>query len=762
MQPSTPDTCKEFYGIRDMPFSEADNGDQNNIYLSHNYETSLAVLVSSLDNYMALILVLGVEGIGKTTLINYVYKHIQQNFTVGMISGDIDTSQELLQRTLASFGHVPKKNGADKMSQQLQNFLNAEFEHQGGQPSLLIIDNADNMSFDALEGIEMLLGFNNDSRQVLQLILVGKPELEELLNSPKLHGLSKTVRIRCSVEALTAEETQRYIQHQLNLVGIVDKTLFDEQVCSVIFNYSKGVPRKINSICDDALLRSCSAQSRRISTALISEAANNNSEQVGLVEQVVRPYKLDSPALPDNRRSGKFYKAVLVTGPIFVGSILLVVFLRNSLFSPSEDQKVDVSQHVNRRSGQDTSNIEMPNSVQIPQKTQRLENLVKKQATPAENLQNEITTKATTKNQLATAKRHFQALRLTTPDGENALDIYRNILEREPNNEIALKGIKQIAKKYTELAGRESRRGAISKANKYLAQAATLFPESDSIQKALDQTKKIQAQAKMPKVASQQASDAGEKTGSLVVNKKVTKLLMTAEQQFAESKFLLPKTDNAYNTYTEILSISPNNKRAHSGLQRIANYYLVQAKKQRAKGKLEKSQLFIARGLKVLPQHKKLAALKKQVSAESKRNKESVFAAFEIEKTVDAQLENLLSQAKNQRKAQQLTQPLGDNAIESYRKVLEIDPDNVNAQKGLVSIAKQYQTLVGVALSNGNTDQALATANEGLAAFPQNQELLILRDNAVLQQERTLKKVKVPAKKKPKDDDRGLRSFGTF
>jgi general secretion pathway protein A len=751
MQPSTPDTCKEFYGFRNMPFSMTIDSDQNSIYLSQNYETALAILVSSLDGNMALILVTGDEGVGKTTLVSYVLKHIQQDFIVGMVSGHIESTQELLKQTLASFGHIPQKNSTDKMLQQLQHILSAKFENQYGQPSLLIIDDADNMSLDALKGIELLLELNTKSRQLLQLILVGKPELERLLNMPKLHVLPETVRTLCSVKALTTEETQHYIQHRLNLVGVVDNTLFDEQVCSEIFKYSKGIPRKINLICDDALLHSCSMQTHRVSTALISEAANDTKHE-GLAKQKQNQYSLDSPVSPNTGGSRKLYPSVLATGLIFTGSILVFYFLPDGLFSPSENQSIEISHNVNKHlGGNNNDNIKAP----PPQKTERLEKLAKQEAVP----KNEKT-----QNLLATAEQHLQALRLSTPDGENALEIYRDILEKEPNNEIALKGIKRIAQKYVELADRKSRQGATSKAKKYLEQASTLFPESDTIQKALDQTKKTQAPSKMAKMASQHAPDTGKKAGSVAADKTVTKLFLTAEQQFSDLKLLFPKNDNAYKTYTEILSLLPNNKRAHTGLQRIANHYLVQAKKQRAKGKFEKSQLLITRGLKVLPQHKKLSALKKQVNAELKRNQEAMFAAFEIKKTADNQLENLLNQADHQRHAQQLTQPPGNNALESYNKALQIDPNNEKAQKGLVSIVKQYQTIVGAALADDNTDRALATANEGLAAFPNNQELLILRDNVVLLQETTLKrdKAEVSVKKKPNENDRGLRSFSTF
>jgi type II secretory pathway predicted ATPase ExeA/tetratricopeptide (TPR) repeat protein len=752
MQPSTADTCKEFYGFRDMPFSMAVDGDQNNIYLSQNYETSLAILVSSLDKYMLMTQVVGVDGVGKTTLINYLYKHVQQDFFVGMVKGDLESSQELLKKVLASFGQLPKENGKDNMLNQLQRILSSEFESHGEQSSLLIIDDVDNMGFDALKDIELLLGLNSNSRQLLQLILVGQPELEELLSSPKLLILSEIARTLCSVKPLSAEETQHYIQHRLNMAGGEGKVLFDEQVCSEVFKYSKGIPKKINSICNDALLRSSSMQIHGISAVLISEVANE-SKQEGLAKQGQGLHSIDLPGSQTESRNLR--KSVLTAGVIFTASIFVLFFLRERLFSVPENRNIEIPHKAGRvATGNNSENIILPPP---PQKAELLENLAEKDVASNRNLQKELT-----ENLLKTAELHLRALRLTTPDGENAFEIYRGILEREPSNEMALNGIKQIAQKYVELANRESGQGAASKAIAYLEQAAIISPESDTIQKALEQAKNIQSDVEKTKLASKQAPDPEIQPSSSVLDKTVAKLFVIAEQQIADFKFLFPKNDNAYKTYTKILSLLPNDKRAYAGLRRIANHYLVQAKIQRDKGEIESSQLLIVRGLKVVPKHKKLIVLKKEIDAELTSKQEAVIVALQIKKAADDKLKNLLNKAKKQQKALHLTTPPGNNALESYNKALQIDSNNVNAQKGLISIAKHYQSLTAAALASGNADLALATANEGLTAFPKNEGLLSLMVKAVEQQESALKKAEVPAEKKQKDDDRGLRSFGTF
>ena len=280
MQESAADKYKQFYGFRDMPFSPAVYDNPKLIYRSENFETSLSTLVSSLDKKAPLTLVLGADGVGKTTFINYACKHELQRSNVGLANGQLKSAHELYRQTLASFGHEVKYLGTKEMLHQLQDLLSLECQKHHGQPSILIIDDANNMYLDALKGLDRLLGLNSENNQLLQLVLVGKPELEDLLNVLELEGLSKSSRTACWLQSLSAEETQHYINHRLYLIGAVDKKLFDEQVCLTIYEYSSGFPRKINVICDEALLLSCAQDKHPISTALIHESANDARHEV--------------------------------------------------------------------------------------------------------------------------------------------------------------------------------------------------------------------------------------------------------------------------------------------------------------------------------------------------------------------------------------------------------------------------------------------------------------------------------------------------
>jgi len=442
---------------------------------------------------------------------------------------------------------------------------------------------------------------------------------------------------------------------------------------------------------------------------------------------------------------------------------------------------------------------------------------------------------------------------LTTPKGKNAIDIYRSILKGDPDNKMALQGIKRVSEKYRELAEDQTQKGAFDKASSYLEQAVVIHPESEEIKKALLQARKLRDQAETGAVKKQQTPHSLNKTVTSSKGKQVEKLLAVAEKQFAASKLMFPSNDNAYETYITILSIAPKEERVLAGLLRITNHYFELAKKHRTEGRLNQSRRFISRGLKVSPDHKELVAIKSQVDDELKlqleRNKignmvklaiqqvtslkliepqgdnayqtyqaivaidkgnleakqgmqkiqqrlksqlqdalekqdfvtvqklteqiisipsygagnryheKVLFAAFETREIIEDQLEHLLSLAAQQRKTRQLTSPPGDNAFESYQKVLEIDPANGPAAEGLSSLVKQYQAMVESALSDGREDQASKIADEGLEAFPDNKDLLALRGSIVVRQDVDINQTEErPASKKVKK----LRPFANF
>ncbi|MEE9346328.1 MAG: AAA family ATPase [Methylococcales bacterium] len=847
MQNSAIVNSKKLYGFRDMPFSPTVNDNPNFIFLSQNHKSSLANLANSINNSETLTLILGVKGVGKSTFIDYACKHVLQNFSLGRVNGQIKTAHELLRQTLSSFGHEVKYLDTSEMLVQLRDVLIAKFEQQNRRPSLLVIDDANFMYLDALKGVELLLGLNADG-QLLQLILVGQPELNDLFNVVESHGLSTNARVLIELEALTAEESLRYINHRLSPIGVVDKKLSDESVLLAIYHHSGGIPKKINAICDELVLRSSAQRTYEVSTPLNQLTADTAVHQRPLQQEVMQ-YKLRLRVEPNNKPVSRFSISRLLTGLVLSGVVLALVFVWGSFFSALNGSQIEISRdgELSSVKHQFVNQIKAP--AQISQQTNHPETLLQNKRSSDNSQENKITASAD-------SERHRQALHPTTPDGQSALDIYRNILSKDPDNVSAIQGINRIAKQYIELAEDESRQGAIDKASHYLEQAAAIIPESETIQNLSVQADKLHKQQKTVQIEILQSQPAAKPTNVLTVDEKVNNLLALAEQQFADSKLVSPENDNAYATYKSVLLIIPNEKRALQGLKKISSHYLDQAKKLHSNGNLNSSKLMIAQGLNAFPDHQELALLKQQLSAEFKletqNNKintlliqaeqqivalkfiqppndnayqtsqkiaaiddnnsqviqglqkiqsqlivqiqktverkdyraaleianqilsvpsdhvdesfyqQAIFTAVKTKQVVNNHLDNLLSLAKKQRKAQRFSKPAGDNALESYRRVLDISPVNVDAKTGLSKLTIEYQLSVRAALSEGSIDQALALANEGLKVFPDNKDLLVLHDDVLLHRDLGNMKVDASLKKESGDHDRGLRSFGTF
>ncbi|MEE9411592.1 MAG: AAA family ATPase [Methylococcales bacterium] len=849
MQESSADKYKHFFGFREMPFSPAVSHNPKFIYHSDKYATSLATLASSVDKNVPLTLVLGADGVGKTTFINYACKHELLDSNIGLANGQLKSAHELYRQTLASFGYEVKYLGTKEMLQQLQDFLAVEFEKHNGQASILIIDDAHNMYLDALKGLEQLLELNGENDQLLQLVLVGQPELEDLLNVLELEGLSRPGRTAFWLEALSAEETQDYINHRLHLVGAVDKKLFDEQVCLAIYEYSEGLPRKINTICDEALLRSCAQNKYQISTALIHDAANDAQHKAPLLHGSTR-LKLRVRVIPDNKKGATYS----ITGLIIAGITVVLIGLWVGFFSTLTTGENEVPDELKKSPLEVQPGEQMVDPEQSNQLAEHSKNQVKKPVLVSHSLRDETANLMVIEQQLAAAAGHVNALRLTIPDGNNALDIYRSILDKDPHNVKANQGIKRIAKKYVDLSESEHRAGSLDKAEHYLEEAMALDPGLEADPELLVQIDNIRNQNKTTK---RQYQDDSNQLVSSTDEEKVVKLLATAERQFSALKLKFPEQDNAFETYTSILSIIPNEQRALNGLQRIVSYYLKKAQKLRSEGNLDKSKLFINRGLRVSPDHQQLTAFKQQINADmenasefnkiqsfinqadkqiadsnlihpqsnnayqtcldilaidssnqlaiqrigeiqrqlqsqistvmEKRNfrtalkvannvllissssdnnsflNEVAYDAIEAKKIINHQLDSVLVLAEKQLKTEHYAQPAGDNAFESYNKVLEIDPANEDAIIGLGTLKIEYQLLIKTALSNGNIGQALAVAKEGLTVFPDNLEIKSLRDNALAHQEAVVKEERASSKKKKADtEDIRLKNFGTF
>lgn len=258
-----------YYGFHEKPFSI--NPDPAFLYLSPKHQAALDLLEYGLMNQAGFNVVTGEIGSGKTTLIRYILEQVGPDVNVGLISNTHQSFGELLQWVLFAFNLPGRGKGKVEMFQDFLDFLIAQYALN--KRTVLIVDEAQNMSVEALEELRMLSNINADKDQVLQIILVGQPQLRETLRRPDLEQFAQRIAVDCHLEALSAEETRTYIRHRIAVAGGKDPDLFDNSACDAIYRHTGGVPRVVNLLCDAALVYGFAEQIRKIDVGIVNDAA---------------------------------------------------------------------------------------------------------------------------------------------------------------------------------------------------------------------------------------------------------------------------------------------------------------------------------------------------------------------------------------------------------------------------------------------------------------------------------------------------------
>ena len=263
-----------FYGFREKPFSIIP--DPSFLYFSSKHSTALALLEYGLMNQAGFNVITGEIGTGKTTLIRYLLSQVDRDVTVGLISNTHRSFGELLQWILFAFKLEHRGKDKVEMFQDFLEFLLQEYSHN--RRTVLIVDEAQNMTPDTLEELRMLSNVNTDKDQVLQLILVGQAGLRETLRRPEMEQFAQRIAVDYHLASLEREETRAYIRHRIKVAGGSDPLLFDDAACDVVFQYSHGVPRLINLLCDAALVYGFAEQRPRIEARIIEEVAQDKQK----------------------------------------------------------------------------------------------------------------------------------------------------------------------------------------------------------------------------------------------------------------------------------------------------------------------------------------------------------------------------------------------------------------------------------------------------------------------------------------------------
>ncbi len=270
----SPPVYANHFGLKQEPFSIAP--DPRYLYMTERHREALAHLLYGLHGTGGVVLLTGEIGAGKTTVCRCFLEQVPRKCNVAYIFNPKLTVTELLRTVCDEFGiprgHIAVAEGTvkdyvDAINQYLLR------THAVGQNNVLIIDEAQNLSADVLEQLRLLTNLETTERKLLQIILIGQPELREMLARPELEQLAQRITARYHLSSLNERETVQYMRHRLQVAGRHGGMPFDGPARQRIHDISRGVPRRINLLCDRALLGAYARGSQRVTASMVEHAA---------------------------------------------------------------------------------------------------------------------------------------------------------------------------------------------------------------------------------------------------------------------------------------------------------------------------------------------------------------------------------------------------------------------------------------------------------------------------------------------------------
>jgi general secretion pathway protein A len=263
---------KEFFGLRANPFNV--NPDPRFLFLTRHTEEALACLTYGIQSRKGFVLLTGEVGTGKTTLINKMMEwlRLQQVATAFIFNSRLDVPQ-LLDFMMADFGIPCDSKSKSQVLQRLYNWLLDRY--RAGETAVLVIDEAQNLSDEVLEEIRMLTNLETFTEKLLQIVLVGQPELEYRLKQPQLRQLRQRLTLRAKTHAFNLEESQAYIHQRLRIAGCNGQAVFEPEALMALYRYSAGIPRVINLLCEHCLVSAFVDQKRTVSAEIVDSVARD-------------------------------------------------------------------------------------------------------------------------------------------------------------------------------------------------------------------------------------------------------------------------------------------------------------------------------------------------------------------------------------------------------------------------------------------------------------------------------------------------------
>jgi len=267
---------KEFYGLREYPFNMTP--DPQFLFLSRNHRVALDVLLYGIRERKGFIAITGEVGAGKTTLCRALLSSLDANTKTALILNPNLSDSQILHAVCDEFRLQPAKTTKKDLYDTINAFLLRELA--ANHNVALIVDEAQNLRPSVLEQIRLLSNLETEKEKLLQIVLVGQPELRELLARENLRQLKQRIALRHHVAPLAVEEVGEYIQHRWHVAGGDGRIQWTPEALALIYEYSGGVPRLINVLCDKALLAGYVAETFVIGAPMIQRAIEDTECKV--------------------------------------------------------------------------------------------------------------------------------------------------------------------------------------------------------------------------------------------------------------------------------------------------------------------------------------------------------------------------------------------------------------------------------------------------------------------------------------------------
>ena len=275
---------KSFFKLKESPFNV--NPDPRFLYLTKQIEEALTGLMYGIQTRKGFITLTGEVGTGKTTLVNRLLDWLhQRNARTAFLFNSRMNSNQLFDFILAEFDIPCESKSKSQQLMKLNHWLLERY--RSGETVVLIIDEAQNLTYPVLEEIRLLTNLETSTDKLLQIVLSGQPELEEKLKLPQLRQLRQRIMLRCRTSALSQEQTQEYITERLRIAGASGEPIFSPKAIETIHVYSLGIPRVINLLCEHSLVNAFVEHQRPIQPQTVEEVAHEF--QLDEVEPIAPP-----------------------------------------------------------------------------------------------------------------------------------------------------------------------------------------------------------------------------------------------------------------------------------------------------------------------------------------------------------------------------------------------------------------------------------------------------------------------------------------